>query len=96
MENYSNWKAQDLGVLFVSLDNSKESFFDFTGNLPFISISDYQGWNSPIAKNYYVFGTPTMYLLEKNRKIILRPNSLKQMEAWVDWYLVKGNGFPKN
>jgi hypothetical protein len=38
-----------------------------------------------------VFGTPTMYLLDKNRKIILRPNSVKQMDAWVDWYLVKGN-----
>jgi hypothetical protein len=30
-------------------------------------------------------------LLDKNRKIILRPNSVKQMDAWVDWYLVKGN-----
>jgi hypothetical protein len=32
-----------------------------------------------------------MYLLDKEQKIILRPNSVKQMESWVDWFLVKGN-----
>lgn len=48
-----------------------------------------------IIKNYHVFGTPTMYLLDKQRKIILRPNSLKQVEAWVDWYLAQGNPLPK-
>ena len=52
-------------------------------------------WNSPIAKDYYVFGTPTMFLLDNNRKIILRPNSVNQMDAWVDWYLVKGNPLPR-
>lgn len=88
---YPNWKANRVEVLFVSLDEKPQDFEDFAKSFPFLSVSDFQKWNSPIAKDYYVFATPTMYLLDKDRKIILRPNSVKQMDAWVDWFLVQGN-----
>ena len=93
---YNTWKAQGVEVLFVSLDEDLKAFYQFATKFPFISITDLKKWNSPIAKNFYVFSTPTMYLLDKNRKIILRPNSVNQMKAWVDWYLVKGNALLKN
>jgi hypothetical protein len=64
-------------------------------NLPFISTCDFKKWDSPIAQDYYVFGTPTMFLLDDKRKILLRPNSVKQMDAWVDWFLVQGNPLTK-
>jgi len=57
----------------------------------YFKIWDFKRWKSQPVKDYYVFGTPTMYLLDENRKIILRPNSVKQMDSWVDWFLVKGN-----
>jgi hypothetical protein len=60
-------------------------------NILVMDSTDLKKWDGTIVKDYYVFGTPTMYLLDKNRKIILRPNSVKQMDAWVDWHLVKGN-----
>jgi len=93
---YSSWKAQGLEVLLVCLDDDLKAFYGFTINYPFISISELKKWDGTIAKDYYVFSTPTMYLLDKNRKIILRPNSVKQMDAWVDWYLVKGNAINQN
>jgi thiol-disulfide isomerase/thioredoxin len=94
-KSYNTWKAQGVEVLFVSLDEDLKAFYQFTAQFPFISITDLKKWNSPITKDYYVFSTPTMYLLDKNRKIILRPNSVNQMDAWVDWYLVKGNPLPR-
>ena len=93
---YSTWKAQGVEVLLVSLDEDQKAFYEFTINYPFISITDLKKWDGTIVKDYYVFGTPTMYLLDKNRKIILRPNSVKQMDAWVDWYLVKANAINQN
>ena len=93
---YRTWKAQGVEVLLVSLDEDQKAFYEFTSNFPFISISDLKKWDGQIAKDYYVFGTPTMYLLDKNRKIILRPNSVKQMDAWVDWILLKGNAINQN
>ena len=90
-KQYQDWKKNSVEVLLVSLDDNDMDFINFASAFPFISVCDHQKWNSPIAQSYYVFGTPTMYLLDKEQKIILRPNSVKQMESWVDWFLVKGN-----
>lgn len=90
-KHYSKWKAQGVEVVFVSLDETKEQFDNFTAVFPFISICDYQKWESPIVKEYYVFATPTMFLLDNTREIILRPQSVEQMDAWVDWYLMQAN-----
>ena len=88
---YENWKKYGVEVVFISLDEKESDFKSFAGSFPFLSASDYKKWNSPVAQEYYVFGTPTMYLLNNKREILLRPNSVKQMDAWVDWFLVKGN-----
>ena len=94
-KSYNTWKAQGVEVLFVSLDEDLKAFYQFATQFPFISITDLKKWNSPIAKDYHVTSTPTMFLLDKNRKIILRPNSVNQMNSWVNWYLVKGNALPR-
>ncbi|MDA3865113.1 MAG: TlpA disulfide reductase family protein [Salinivirgaceae bacterium] len=88
---YEKWKEQEVEVVFVSLDTDKQIFNRFAGNFPFISVCDYQKWDSPILEAYYVFATPTIYLLDNKRKILLRPNSVKHLDSWVDWHLVKGN-----
>lgn len=92
---YSKWKQNNVEVVFVSLDEEKEAYRNFVKDLPFLSTCDFKKWESPIAKDYYVFGTPTMFLLDDKRKILLRPNSVKQMDAWVDWFLVQGNALPE-
>lgn len=88
---YPNWKAQGVEVVFVSLDDDPQTFKNFVGNFPFISQCDYLKWESPAIKAYYVFATPTIYLLDEKREILLRPNSVAQMDSWVDWFLVQGN-----
>jgi thiol-disulfide isomerase/thioredoxin len=92
---YTKWKQNNVEVVFVSLDEDKEAYRNFVKDLPFIATCDFKKWESPIAKDYYVFGTPTMFLLDDKRKILLRPNSVKQMDAWVDWFLVQGNALPR-
>jgi thiol-disulfide isomerase/thioredoxin len=88
---YSKWKEQKVEVVYIALEDNKNQFTEFAKSFPFLSYSDLKKWQSPIANDYYVFGTPTMFLLDKNRKILLRPNSVKQMDAWVDWFLIQGN-----
>jgi thiol-disulfide isomerase/thioredoxin len=88
---YSKWKEQKVEVVFIALEDNKNQFTEFAKSFPFLSYSDLKKWQSPIANDYYVFGTPTIFLLDKNRKILLRPNSVKQMDAWVDWFLIQGN-----
>jgi thiol-disulfide isomerase/thioredoxin len=88
---YKKWKEQSVEVVFVSLDEDKKIFKNFAGIFPFISICDYKKWESPIVQSYHVFATPTIYLLNEKREILLRPNSVSQLDSWVDWYLVQGN-----
>jgi peroxiredoxin len=87
---YKKWKKYGVEVVFVSLDEEKQTFNSFAGKFPFISVCDYKKWDSPIVTIYHVFATPTMYLLDSNRKILLRPNSASHMDSWVDWFLVQG------
>lgn len=88
---YTNWKKNGVEVIFVSLDEDKQLFKKFASIFPFISVCDCLKWNSPIVADYHVFATPTIYLLDNKREIILRPSSVSQLDAWVDWYLVKKN-----
>lgn len=92
-KHYLKWKAQGVEVVFVSLDDDPQTFKNFAGKFPFVSLCDYQKWESLIVKAYYVFATPTIYLLDEKHKILLRPNSVAQMDSWVDWFLVQGNKY---
>lgn len=88
---YEKWTKFGVEVVFFSLDEDKQSFKNLTAAYPFVSICDYKKWESPVVKEYHVFAIPTIYLLDDKREILLRPNSVSQMDAWVDWYLEQGN-----
>lgn len=88
---YAKWKALGVEVVFISLDETESAFKAFAQKFPFLSVCDFQKWKSPLAQACYVFSTPTQYLLNANREIILRPASVKQTDAWVDWFLGGAN-----
>jgi thiol-disulfide isomerase/thioredoxin len=95
IQNYVKWRNLGLEVVYISLDTEQAVFEKAVGSYPFFSYCDFKKWESKVVQDYYVFGTPTMYLLDNNREILLRPNSATQVDSWVDWYLVQENPFPK-
>ena len=88
---YDKWKNHGVEVVYISLDEDPIEFARSTTAYPFISFSDFKGWETASAKDYHVFATPTLFLLDSNREILLRPHSVKQVDAWVDWVLMQGN-----
>src|SRR5690606_34874468 len=67
---YQNWKEKyDLEIVFISLDTQKEDFINFSKDFPWLSNCDLNGWESQPARDYHIFATPTMYLLNKNHQI---------------------------
>ena len=82
-KKYAEWKKKGVEVIFIALEEDKKSYEDFTKSFDFPSYTDLFKWESPIVKDYYVFGTPTMFLLNQDRKIILRPNSVNHADAWI-------------
>lgn len=85
---YPKWKSKGVEVIFIALEEDRTLFIDFVENYPFLSYSDEENWNSNIVKDYYIYSTPTMFILDRNREIILRPISVKQLDSWVEWYFM--------
>ncbi len=88
---YEHWKQKGVEVAFVSLDTQEKEFTLFVKDFPFLSSCDFKSWETKAAKNYYVFSTPTLFLLDKDRKIVLRPSSVSQVDAWVNYKLTTNN-----
>lgn len=84
VQNYNKWAAKGVEVVFVSLDTDKEAFQKATKTYPFISTCDFKKWQSAAAQDYYVFATPTIYLLDSTRKILLRPTSVEQIDTFLE------------
>ncbi|MCR9181686.1 MAG: TlpA family protein disulfide reductase [Flavobacteriaceae bacterium] len=87
IQNYSRWRNLGVEVVYISLDTDQTSFEQSAQSYPFFVYCDFEKWDSRVAQDYFVFGTPTYFLLNNQREIILKPNSIAHMDAWVDWNL---------
>ncbi len=78
---YAQQATKKLEVLAVSLDSNKEDYINYIvkQNLSYINYADLKGWKSPIVKQYAVTGTPTMLLLDKDKKIIAKPLTVDEL-----------------
>lgn len=80
-ELYKNQNQKKVEIFALSIDTSKtdwQKFVDANG-WKWINISDLQGWNGSAVKDYYIYATPTMFLVDKQRKIIKKPLSFDEL-----------------
>lgn len=73
----------DAEIVFISIDTDKEKHDVFVKDLPFINSCDYQGWESPNVKNYYIFSTPSIYVLDVENKIVAKPMNAIDTAKWL-------------
>ncbi len=68
-------------VLAFAVDTSKTAFNETIQKYKYnwLNTSDFKGWESPIVAQYHVFATPTLIILDKNRKVISRPTNFDQL-----------------
>ncbi len=83
-ESYKQWQEKGIEVIFISLDTEERKYKNFTKNFPFVSHCDYKKWETKAVKDYFVNATPTLYLLDKNRNIRLKPKNIEQLNAWIN------------
>ena len=81
---YDKWKAKEVSVVMVSLDTDKKAFEDFATEFPYTIACDYKKWETQAAKDYHVSGSPTIFLLDSNNKIILRPPTVASLDSWLE------------
>ena len=73
---------QNIMVVAVSLDTDTrqwEQFIEKNSMANWVNITDFKSWNGTIPKQYNVYATPSMFLLDKNKKIIAKPETTNQL-----------------
>lgn len=87
-EIYNAYKNKGFELIAFSVDTVKSNWTDAINknDLKWVNLSDFKGYESPIAKKYYVWRTPTFYLLDKDKKIIGKPYTIEQIETKLKNY----------
>jgi len=84
---YNSNKKPELQIIAISLDSSGAEWQKATydaGFEQFYNLSDMKGWNGRVTEEYNVYATPTMFLIDRNRKIVAKPLTLAELMQTVD------------
>jgi thiol-disulfide isomerase/thioredoxin len=84
---YEKWNKLGVEAIFVSLDTDPKAFQAYSEGMPFIAFSDYKKWDTQAVQDYFVPSSPSFYLIDQQGTLLLRPQSVKQLDSWVDWKL---------
>ena len=83
-EKYTELKQKyNIEIVYISIDTDKTAFENYYKDAPFITYCDTKGWETQAAKDYYVFATPSYFLLDKELKILSKIQSPEHLEAWL-------------
>lgn len=74
-EMYKVQNKQQFEVLAISLDTDRNEWINFIKNncANWENVSDLKGWDGTALNNYFIYATPTMFLVDKERKIFGKP-----------------------
>ncbi|MCX6269419.1 MAG: redoxin domain-containing protein [Bacteroidetes bacterium] len=81
-ELYDKQQPKRFEVMSVSIDTSRTAWTTFVKEqkLNWINVSDLKGFNGKSADDYNIYATPTMFLLDREKKILSKPISLMELE----------------
>jgi len=79
---YKEQREKKFEVIAVSIDTSKTDWQNFIKNEgldEWINVCDLQGWEGKAAVDYFIYATPTMFLVDNNQKLIGKPKSVEEL-----------------
>jgi peroxiredoxin len=76
---------KNIEILAVSLDTSRVDWLNFVnGNsLKYLNVSDQKGWDGKAAGDYFIYATPTMFVLDRDKKIIGKPVNYDELNSFI-------------
>lgn len=78
-------KKEDLQVIAIALDNDLYRWKDLTYDYPeFIHVFGEGKWDNQIGNEYNVTGTPSYFVLDKDKKIIGKPEDVHDFKKYFD------------
>lgn len=94
MNQLGKWytdKNIDIEVFAVSIDSLKLSWEErvLMDNYPWINTFSGAGWDGKAPKDYNVYATPTLFLLDREHKIIAKPVTFREFKKEVEELVIK-------
>jgi peroxiredoxin len=79
---YTEQKSKKFEVLAISLDENRNTWQEYikTNGYNWINVNDTSGWSSKAANDYYIYATPTMFLVDKTRRLITMPGDVTDIK----------------
>ena len=79
LQNYIKDKS-NITVVAISLDEDKEKYEEAIKKYPNMQhVCDYKKWEGKNVNDYYIYGSPTFILLDKERKIMGKFSSFNEL-----------------
>ncbi|MEI6434775.1 MAG: redoxin domain-containing protein [Bacteroidota bacterium] len=91
-EFYAGQQPKRFEVMSVSIDTSRAEWTTFLKEekLNWINVSDLKGFAGKSADDYNIYATPTIFLLDREKKILAKPITLMELEqALRDHQLIR-------
>ena len=82
---YDANKAKGFEIIGVSVDMKKTDWLNGikAKQCDWINVSQLEGWQSPVAKDYRISTTPVMFLMDSKGELILKPDRAFKLEKWM-------------
>ncbi len=80
-------QGKTFSVIAISLDTDKELWMQYIEENQmkhWVNISELKGWHADLARKYNIYATPTMFLLDRNKKILLNPISTSTLINYLN------------
>ncbi|OGU84861.1 MAG: hypothetical protein A2W11_12185 [Ignavibacteria bacterium RBG_16_35_7] len=85
-EFYKSQKEKKFEVLAISIDTSKTDWLNFVKNNNlnnWINACDLEGWEGKATIDYFIYATPTMFLIDKEKKLIGMPKTIEEIKSFT-------------
>lgn len=79
-ELYNKYHGQGLEIFQVSLDSDEHFWKQQTAALPWISVRDAEGIQSPVLTYYNVQSLPEFFLIDRGNNLVKRSSQMKDIE----------------
>ncbi len=91
-ELYTGQNPKKFEVMSISIDTSRTAWTQYLREEKhnWINVSDLKGFYGIPAEEYNIYATPTLFLLDRNKKILAKPITLMELEQVLrDHKLIK-------
>lgn len=85
LETFYENHQKELEIFSISVDTSRTDYQNYINQHLFkwINVCDFKGWESKPAIDYGIYVTPNMFLLDKKKIIIGRPDTIEDLEKLI-------------